>query len=85
MLLISTSSKHINIQIYHQHAGVANGGHYYSFARDPDSLEWCRLDDDDVSPFDPDGLPYQVRITYIFECKYEKHIYIRYTYIAYSI
>jgi ubiquitin C-terminal hydrolase len=34
------------------HAGVAGGGHYFSFARDPDNQDkWFRLDDDDVTSF----------------------------------
>mmetsp|Transcript_43869 Transcript_43869/g.105841 ORF Transcript_43869/g.105841 Transcript_43869/m.105841 type:complete len:3072 (+) Transcript_43869:108-9323(+) len=38
------------------HAGVAQGGHYYSFIKDrnPGSDEkWYRFDDEDVTPFDP--------------------------------
>lgn len=38
------------------HAGVAQGGHYYSFIKDrnPGSKEqWYRFDDEDVTPFDP--------------------------------
>lgn len=39
------------------HAGVAQGGHYYSFIKDrnPGSGEekWYRFDDEDVTPFDP--------------------------------
>ncbi|CAB9501188.1 Ubiquitin carboxyl-terminal hydrolase puf [Seminavis robusta] len=38
------------------HAGVAQGGHYYSFIKDrnPGSQEqWYRFDDEDVTPFDP--------------------------------
>jgi ubiquitin carboxyl-terminal hydrolase 9/24 len=38
------------------HAGVAQGGHYYSFIKDrnPRSEEkWYRFDDEDVTPFDP--------------------------------
>lgn len=38
------------------HAGVAQGGHYYSFIKDrsPGSEEkWYRFDDEDVTPFDP--------------------------------
>jgi ubiquitin C-terminal hydrolase len=35
------------------HAGVAQGGHYYSFVRDPDTAdEWFRFDDDEVTAFD---------------------------------
>lgn len=40
------------------HAGVAQGGHYYSFIKErspvDDSKEhWYRFDDEDVTPFDP--------------------------------
>jgi len=38
------------------HAGVAQGGHYYSFIKDrADGSEekWYRFDDEDVTPFDP--------------------------------
>lgn len=39
------------------HAGVAQGGHYYSFISDRSSnqseAKWFRFDDDDVTPFDP--------------------------------
>jgi len=39
------------------HAGVAQGGHYYSFIKDRGEEElsdkWHRFDDDDVTPFDP--------------------------------
>lgn len=41
------------------HAGVAQGGHYYSFIRDrsPNSQgDWYRFDDEDVTPFDPKGI-----------------------------
>eukprot|EP00980_Cylindrotheca_fusiformis_P010326 scaffold2299_cov131-Cylindrotheca_fusiformis.AAC.13 len=41
------------------HAGVAQGGHYYSFIKDrnPGSEEkWYRFDDDDVTPFDPGSI-----------------------------
>lgn len=41
------------------HAGVAQGGHYYSFIKDrnPGSEEqWYRFDDEDVTPFDPASL-----------------------------
>ena len=42
------------------HAGVAQGGHYYSFIRD-DATEdqWYKFDDDDVTPFSPDQIPTQ--------------------------
>ena len=40
------------------HAGVAQGGHYYSFIRDrsntdSDEDKWYKFDDEDVTPFDP--------------------------------
>lgn len=40
------------------HAGVAQGGHYYSFIRDRSNPEaeddkWYKFDDEDVTPFDP--------------------------------
>ena len=38
------------------HAGVAQGGHYYSFIKDRiagSNGDWFRFDDDDVTPFDP--------------------------------
>ena len=35
------------------HAGVAQGGHYYSFIKDRTSNKWYRFDDEDVTPFDP--------------------------------
>ena len=38
------------------HAGVAQGGHYYSFIKDRafgSEETWFRFDDDDVTPFDP--------------------------------
>eukprot|EP01038_Epipyxis_sp_PR26KG_P004500 gene4500-6357_t len=43
------------------HAGVAQGGHYYSFIRDPNSTEnkWYKFDDDDVTNFHPDNIPLQ--------------------------
>lgn len=43
------------------HSGVAQGGHYYSFIKDPstDGDKWFRFDDDDVSPFSADQIPYQ--------------------------
>lgn len=34
------------------HAGVAQGGHYYSFIKDRDDSKWYRFDDEDVTPFD---------------------------------
>jgi hypothetical protein len=40
------------------HSGVAQGGHYYSFIRDRDSPDkWCRYEDEDVTPFNPDHIP----------------------------
>jgi ubiquitin carboxyl-terminal hydrolase 9/24 len=42
------------------HAGVAQGGHYYSFIRGSDDKEkWYRFDDEDVTPFNPDQIPVQ--------------------------
>lgn len=42
------------------HAGVAQGGHYYSFVRDPNDLEqWFRFDDEDVTHFTADQIPLQ--------------------------
>jgi hypothetical protein len=35
------------------HAGVAQGGHYYSFIKDPSDDKWYRFDDEDITPFDP--------------------------------
>ena len=36
------------------HAGVAQGGHYFSFIKDRTKDEkWYRFDDEDVTPFDP--------------------------------
>lgn len=41
------------------HAGVAQGGHYYSFIKDRSSTKpggedkWYKFDDEDVTPFDP--------------------------------
>jgi ubiquitin carboxyl-terminal hydrolase 9/24 len=35
------------------HAGVAQGGHYYSFIKDRKQNQWFRFDDEDVTPFDP--------------------------------
>lgn len=38
------------------HAGVAQGGHYYSFIKDRSAKggdKWYKFDDEDVSPFDP--------------------------------
>ena len=34
------------------HAGVAQGGHYYSFVKDRESGSWFKFDDEDVTPFD---------------------------------
>ena len=46
------------------HAGVAQGGHYYSFVRsNSDDIDetaahqWYKLDDDDVTHFNDDVLP----------------------------
>lgn len=42
------------------HAGVAQGGHYYSFVRDSETIDkWYRFDDEDVSPFQSDQIPNQ--------------------------
>jgi ubiquitin C-terminal hydrolase len=49
------------------HSGIAQGGHYYSFAREPTTSsggpsaaeKWYRFDDDDVTVFNPDQIPYQ--------------------------
>jgi ubiquitin carboxyl-terminal hydrolase 9/24 len=44
------------------HAGVAQGGHYYSFIKDrsisqgEDTEKWYRFDDEDVTPFDPSSI-----------------------------
>ena len=42
------------------HAGVAQGGHYYSFIKDrtpgADADKWYRFDDEDVTPFDPSSI-----------------------------
>jgi len=44
------------------HAGVAQGGHYYSFIKDRSSPngegadKWFRFDDEDVTPFDPSSI-----------------------------
>jgi len=34
------------------HAGVAQGGHYYSYIKDRETETWYKFDDDDVTPFD---------------------------------
>lgn len=43
------------------HAGVAQGGHYYSFVRgvDENKDKWYKFDDEDVTPFDVDQIPAQ--------------------------
>jgi hypothetical protein len=48
------------------HAGVAQGGHYYSFIRDDEnesdtnaSGHWYRFEDEDVTAFDPEHIPTQ--------------------------
>ena len=41
------------------HAGVAQGGHYYSFIKDRNrgsEEKWYRFDDEDVTPFDPSSI-----------------------------
>jgi hypothetical protein len=37
------------------HAGIAQGGHYYSFIRDNQS-KWYRFDDEEVTAFDPNNI-----------------------------
>ena len=41
------------------HAGVAQGGHYYSYVKDAtsDSNKWYKFDDEDVSPFNSETIP----------------------------
>ena len=41
------------------HAGVAQGGHYYSYVRDTtsDTNKWYKFDDEDVSPFNSESIP----------------------------
>ena len=42
------------------HSGVAQGGHYYSFSRDPESEDkWYKFDDEDVTNFNLDQIPAQ--------------------------
>jgi ubiquitin C-terminal hydrolase len=44
------------------HAGVAQGGHYYSYACEKNDVgheRWFRFDDDDVTAFDPEFIPVQ--------------------------
>lgn len=42
------------------HAGVAQGGHYYSFVRDDTTADqWYKFDDDEVTSFAPDQIPAQ--------------------------
>eukprot|EP00594_Rhizosolenia_setigera_P017554 CAMPEP_0178974318 /NCGR_PEP_ID=MMETSP0789-20121207/22383_1 /TAXON_ID=3005 /ORGANISM="Rhizosolenia setigera, Strain CCMP 1694" /LENGTH=2735 /DNA_ID=CAMNT_0020662625 /DNA_START=1162 /DNA_END=9369 /DNA_ORIENTATION=- len=46
------------------HAGVAQGGHYYSFIKDRSNKDnedgaWYRFDDEDVTPFDPSSIEYE--------------------------
>lgn len=42
------------------HAGVAQGGHYYSFVRSyDDPNQWFKFDDEDVTPFTTDQIPEQ--------------------------
>lgn len=44
------------------HAGVAQGGHYYSFVKDSNSAAgggWFKFDDDDVTPFNAEQIPVQ--------------------------
>jgi len=40
------------------HAGVAQGGHYYSYIRDDSTQDkWYKFDDDEVTPFDATQIP----------------------------
>lgn len=42
------------------HAGVAQGGHYYSFVRSYESKDlWYKFDDEDVTPFTAEEIPFQ--------------------------
>eukprot|EP01033_Poteriospumella_lacustris_P000104 gene104-67_t len=42
------------------HAGVAQGGHYYSFVRSYENPDlWFKFDDEDVTPFTADQIPEQ--------------------------
>lgn len=41
------------------HAGVAQGGHYYSFVKDRISAKWYRFDDEDVTPFDTASIEHE--------------------------
>lgn len=42
------------------HSGVAQGGHYYSFSRDPECEDkWYKFDDEDVTNFNLDQIPAQ--------------------------
>lgn len=42
------------------HAGIAQGGHYYSFIRDDATADqWYKFDDDEVTPFSSDQIPTQ--------------------------
>lgn len=42
------------------HAGVAQGGHYYSYIKDTESQDcWYKFEDEDVSPFNPENIPAQ--------------------------
>ena len=38
------------------HAGVAQGGHYYSFIKDRETGTWFKFDDEDVTPFELSNL-----------------------------
>eukprot|EP01039_Chlorochromonas_danica_P010659 gene10659-11821_t len=40
------------------HAGIAQGGHYYAFLRNSSDGKWYRFDDEDVTPFDPEHIPF---------------------------
>lgn len=39
------------------HAGVAQGGHYYSYIKDSNTNKWYKFDDEDVSPFNSENIP----------------------------
>lgn len=44
------------------HAGIAQGGHYYSFVSDDvidDDKSWFKFDDEDITAFDPRHIPAQ--------------------------
>jgi ubiquitin C-terminal hydrolase len=42
------------------HSGIAQGGHYYSFIREPEDVnKWYLFDDDDVTHFNSENIPIQ--------------------------